>query len=604
MKTGSDLSSGWRNILGGTYYQKTTIDGGASSDFQPLIYDGANIYVAFGVHNVEAVSLAAAGGARTEYDNLYNGVAYASNRGPYKITDFNQDKYGGAVFLRGDNDKSTSEIRLKLATESTVYVGIDNRANSASSKVPDGFDRDGSETITFSHGSDALAFPVYKKTFAAGDAKFAFKQGTMAAIFVVSIGNNQQLVGSASSKVPDGFVRDGSETITCSHGSDALAFPVYKKSFAAGDAKFAFKKTTMAAIFVVSTGDHDAQCDWTVDAQPYRSIYMGAKVGDKYTGVKSIDGKRVIPGVMSMWVRNKDAEAVPMVFSSTDAKELNWKVGGTTDKVYPRVEIKNLNKFAQDEMNFDGADDGFEEFTVAFHFKAPKSTNKQTPISYATEESDNNLLVYDVNAFRPYMGPSQGSVLSGGEGDGFADNQWHAACLTWSKSSGNIVSWIDGKKYVGSKKSGAYLSENMPSGGTLVLGQEQDKVGDGFAGGQAYEGALTRVNVYSTYASANECGPTGTWLKTGASGDVVNWEKIVTEVEKKTDCTKYSVEAVSLAAAGGAATFMFTITFFYLTYYRDSAHESTTQPATPAVFTTTLLTSFVSTVLLLALKIK
>jgi hypothetical protein len=357
------------------------------------------------------------------------------------------------------------------------------------------------------------------------------KLSTSATIYI-AIDNRD---GQAGVSAPTGFINMVGSDLTFSHGSDSILWPVYFKKFSsAGKVKFALKKGRMAAVFLISDGLIEKQCDWTVDAQSYKSIYMGAKTGDKYTGVKSLDGKRSIPGLMSMWVRNQDAIAVPATVSQTsgDTKELNWKIGGTTSNNNPpRVEIKNLNKFAKEEMGFSGADSGFDEFTVAFHFKAPESNKAQTPISYATSKHNNNMLVYNINKFSAYMGNGQGSA-----GTGFADNQWHSACWTWSKSSGKTVSWIDGKKYVGTS-SGSYVKKALPSDGTFVLGQEQDRVGSGFDKNQAYEGSLTRVNVYSTYATEVECGSSGTWLKTGASGDVANWDKIVEEVAKTTDCT-------------------------------------------------------------------
>ena len=78
---------------------------------------------------VSVASLAASAGAASELDLLYPGVKYASNRGAYKIKDFNQYKYGGSVFLRGDNDKShTGTVAFTLEAAATVYVAIDDRA--------------------------------------------------------------------------------------------------------------------------------------------------------------------------------------------------------------------------------------------------------------------------------------------------------------------------------------------------------------------------------------------------------------------------------------------------------------------------------------------
>jgi hypothetical protein len=74
-----------------------------------------------------------------------------------------------------------------------------------------------------------------------------------------------------------------------------------------------------------------------------------------------------------MWVRNKDATATKAStsMSASDKQELSWSVGSTSSNTNPpRVEIKNLNKFAKDIMNTgNDYDNGFDEFTFAYHFK-------------------------------------------------------------------------------------------------------------------------------------------------------------------------------------------------------------------------------------------
>ena len=139
---------------------------------------------------VSVASLAASAGAASELDLLYPGVKYASNRGAYKIKDFNQYKYGGSVFLRGDNDKShTGTVAFTLEAAATVYVAIDDRAAGAASRAPAGFELEKeasvTEMLTFTHGTDELKWPVYKKTYASGgDVSFQFKATCMAAVFV------------------------------------------------------------------------------------------------------------------------------------------------------------------------------------------------------------------------------------------------------------------------------------------------------------------------------------------------------------------------------------------------------------------------------------
>ena len=576
--------------------------------------------------SVEVVSYAPAAKATTQIDSLYEGVLYASNRGAANIKKFNKNKYSGAVFLRGDNDKTTSEMNLKLNRPATVYIAISNKPDfdeSISGTNEAGYR--GGQTKTVSGKTCQKWTSQTPHAHSRTDTNYPGKgigehnycrnpdnepEGIWC--YTTDAGSRWEYcdpaaeVGSADDRVPVGFVRDGTETLTFSDGTDGKIelsgnndgnaknlkactgecdndgqcaaglkcfqrsqgedilgckgpgkgknwdycydpnfatpdseWPIYKKEYAsAGNAKFSLKKGTNAAVFVLASGDSDKQCDWTVDGQTYRSIYMGGKTdSDKYTGIKSIDGKRVVPGVMSMWVRNKDATATKAStsMSASDKQELSWSVGSTSSNSNPpRVEIKNLNKFAKDIMNTgNDYDNGFDEFTFAYHFKAPKSPKAQTPISYANAKHNNAFLVYNVDKIQPYRGNGQGTV-----GSGFADGQWHSMCMTWKKSMKRIEVWVDGsKRSMQNPGSGSYVQKLMGSGGTLVLGQEQDRQGASFDKNQAFEGSLTRVNVYGKYGGEAECGSSGKWLEPGAKGNVVSWEKIMEQVNKKTDCT-------------------------------------------------------------------
>jgi len=71
-------------------------------------------------------------------------------------------------------------------------------------------------------------------------------------------------------------------------------------------------------------------------------------------------------------------------------------------------------------------------------------------------------------------------------------NQWYHFCFTWSKGS-PLDFYLNGALV--NSRTGNVAS--IQSGGTLVIGQEQDKVGGGFDINQSFGGELIHLNVFS-----------------------------------------------------------------------------------------------------------
>ncbi|KAJ7385075.1 Neuronal pentraxin-1 [Desmophyllum pertusum] len=85
---------------------------------------------------------------------------------------------------------------------------------------------------------------------------------------------------------------------------------------------------------------------------------------------------------------------------------------------------------------------------------------------------------------------------------GIEDDDWHHICFTWSSANGDYEFFKDGVS-VGSG-SGLHSGGHITSGGTTVIGQDQDTVGGDFDADQAFVGALTQVNVWGTVLSASD----------------------------------------------------------------------------------------------------
>jgi len=106
--------------------------------------------------------------------------------------------------------------------------------------------------------------------------------------------------------------------------------------------------------------------------------------------------------------------------------------------------------------------------------------------SYALPGNDNTILlaIYGDNWFN-----RNGFIY---ENAFMLKNHWYHFCFTWSKST-QMDFYVNGA-VVKSQKGGAAI---LNSGGTLIIGQEQDTVGGKFALDQAFGGDLHHLNVFS-----------------------------------------------------------------------------------------------------------
>ena len=115
---------------------------------------------------------------------------------------------------------------------------------------------------------------------------------------------------------------------------------------------------------------------------------------------------------------------------------------------------------------------------------------------------------------------------------GLDDGEWHHVCFTWSSKYGDYEFYKDGVS-VG-KGTDMNVGGKVTSGGTTVIGQDQDQIGGGFVADQAFVGTVTELNVWGTVlaksdivAQATNChitqGSVNWWsqFRAGVHGDVI-----------------------------------------------------------------------------------
>ncbi|XP_066283060.1 uncharacterized protein [Branchiostoma lanceolatum] len=184
-------------------------------------------------------------------------------------------------------------------------------------------------------------------------------------------------------------------------------------------------------------------------------------------------------------------------------------------------------------------------FTLCLHMRTyTRSSRKMGLVSYAVKEQNNELRLYrDGDTFRLYVSGASRSVNLP-----VWDGEWHAICATWRSSNGAWQIYSDG--VLRRSRSGLKTGKTVRSGGTWILGQDQDSVGGGFEEDQAFSGELSQVNLWDRVLSPAEIATNWT-VSCNNHGNVINWTAIDIDVfgnanSDKYDCASETPEYTSL----------------------------------------------------------
>ncbi|KAM8798349.1 pentraxin-4 [Eudromia elegans] len=127
-----------------------------------------------------------------------------------------------------------------------------------------------------------------------------------------------------------------------------------------------------------------------------------------------------------------------------------------------------------------------------------------TLLSYATEENDNKLVLHGWDRGLPgsmhfVIGDPEFRELPVTR---LLDGKWHHLCLTWSSEQGKFRFYVDRRLLAAG--SGFQQGYEIPAGGSLVLGQEQDELGGGFDPSEAFVGRLASLALWSRALTPGE----------------------------------------------------------------------------------------------------
>ncbi|MBD8523954.1 LamG-like jellyroll fold domain-containing protein [Lysinibacillus fusiformis] len=139
-----------------------------------------------------------------------------------------------------------------------------------------------------------------------------------------------------------------------------------------------------------------------------------------------------------------------------------------------------------------------KEITIEQWLKPDVSSKTMSSFSYAHSSSDNSVLLYNVNKnITPHVNNSTATT-----GLSLPSGVFSHLALTWRSSDGLLQVFINGiKRYETKNISKGFI---IPSGGAVILGQEQDSVGGSFQATQAFLGGISETRVWNKVLTEEE----------------------------------------------------------------------------------------------------
>lgn len=135
-----------------------------------------------------------------------------------------------------------------------------------------------------------------------------------------------------------------------------------------------------------------------------------------------------------------------------------------------------------------------DQLTTAFWIKT--EGQNQGIVSYATPSEDNEWLLYRPQSLSIYRGSSISNTQIN-----IADGKWHHLVVTWSSDTGELKVYVDGvMKYEALQTPG----KKIVSGGSLILGGDQDAYGGEIMKDDALEGLMDDFMLWSKSLTAEE----------------------------------------------------------------------------------------------------
>ena len=186
-------------------------------------------------------------------------------------------------------------------------------------------------------------------------------------------------------------------------------------------------------------------------------------------------------GLVGAWHLMNNREILRLDFSNSGNNLTIHKTDGVHRSTMGTIQLREASDYII-KSNYKNFPD--DEMTTSFWIKTKDS--KDGILSYASKRSDNDWFISNSGNLTITKG-----VQSIQTSISINDEQWHFIAITWKSTTGELIVYIDGEVSFNNILS---PGERFQDGGTLVLGQDQDKEGGGFEKTQAHKEILMRLD--------------------------------------------------------------------------------------------------------------
>ncbi|KAG2460392.1 pentraxin fusion protein-like [Polypterus senegalus] len=104
---------------------------------------------------------------------------------------------------------------------------------------------------------------------------------------------------------------------------------------------------------------------------------------------------------------------------------------------------------------------------------------------------------------------------------------WTNLCVTWKSSSGLTTFWVNGRRSV---RKVYRQGHHIQKGGSVILGQDQDRWGSSFDSTQSFTGEITNVHLWDYALSSDEILSASEGY-TEPEGNVIDWNSVEYEAK-------------------------------------------------------------------------
>ena len=198
--------------------------------------------------------------------------------------------------------------------------------------------------------------------------------------------------------------------------------------------------------------------------------------------------------------------------------------GAENDTIYGDEFVLTLNDTGTDGY---AAVSGFTDMPTSqvsyeITFASDNPTTSTTLLSYATSDADNNEMVLEIAGDNLRLLTNNGNTVDIDIGaSALFDGNQQTIAFTWDSTTGNVEFYVNGAL------AGTGIGGTSPisSGGTFMLGQEQDLLGGGFNPNQIFSGDIYGATLYDDIRTAEEMATSADTLVVDPfdSNIVANW---------------------------------------------------------------------------------